>query len=198
MRLEPVYLLAPEPEPPKVTRRAAVMGCVAVALGSFAGGWMVGRTLTPASDQPAAVPPQHDADARWLRDLSARDSTALATAFPQLVAVLERRPELAELIWPELTRLAHGLLAGELREDPEAARQPILLSQACEAPNGATLVALADGAWRAEAEQFERALLFFADEQRAEARETWRKFDGREDVTREFFELENGKWIKRT
>ena len=88
--------------------------------------------------------------------------------------------------------LAHGMA-----DDPEAARQPILLSQACEAPNGATLVALADGAWRAEAEQFDRALLFFADEQRAEARETWRKFDGREDVTREFFELENGKWIKR-
>ena len=78
-----------------------------------------------------------------------------------------------------------------------AERQPVLLSKTCVPANGAKLVALADGAWRDEAEGFERAVLFFGEGQRAEARQTWRRFDGREDVTREFFELENGKWTKR-
>ena len=78
-----------------------------------------------------------------------------------------------------------------------AERQPVLLSMTCVPANGAKLVALADGAWRDEAEAFDRALLFFGEEQRAEARQTWRRFDGREDVTREFFELEDGKWTKR-
>ena len=78
-----------------------------------------------------------------------------------------------------------------------AERQPVLLSTTCAAANGAKLVALADGTWRDEAEGFDRVLLFFGEEQRAEARQTWRRFDGREDVTREFFELENGKWTKR-
>ena len=80
---------------------------------------------------------------------------------------------------------------------PHADRQPVLLSTTCAPANGAKLVALADGGWRDEAEGFERALLLFGEEQRAEARQTWRRFDGREDVTREFFELENGKWTKR-
>jgi DNA polymerase III subunit chi len=39
--------------------------------------------------------------------------------------------------------LAHGFSGG-----PHDARQPILLSDRCEAANGATLVALADGLWR--------------------------------------------------
>ena len=82
-------------------------------------------------------------------------------------------------------------------EAAHAERQPVLLSTTCVPVNGAKLVALADGAWRDEAEAFDRALLFFGEEQRAEARQIWRRFDGREDVTREFFELENGKWTKR-
>lgn len=88
--------------------------------------------------------------------------------------------------------LAHGFSGG-----PHDARQPILLSDHCQAANGATLVALADGQWREEAETFERALLFFDEGGRAEARSTWRLFDGREDVTREFHELEGGRWIQK-
>jgi DNA polymerase-3 subunit chi len=92
--------------------------------------------------------------------------------------------------------LAHGFSGG-----PHDARQPILLSNQCpeqsRAANGATLVALADGQWREEAETFERALLFFDESGRAEARSTWRLFDGREDVTREFHELESGCWIQK-
>jgi DNA polymerase-3 subunit chi len=88
--------------------------------------------------------------------------------------------------------LAHG------RADaPHAERQPVLLSADCSATNGATLVALADGQWREEAEAFDRALLFFDGGGRAAARDTWRLFDGREDVTREFHELEGSKWVQK-
>lgn len=97
-------------------------------------------------------------------------------------------------MWEEkpLDFLAHGRAS-----DEHADRQPVLLSAQCEASNGAQLLALADGQWRDEAEQFNRVLLFFEDNGRAAARETWRQFDGRNDIEREFFELAEGKWTKR-
>lgn len=88
--------------------------------------------------------------------------------------------------------LAHGQAGGAHDK-----RQPILLSGNCDAANGAKLLALADGQWRDAAEGFERVLLFFDDEGRAAARQTWKQFDNRDDVEREFYELENGKWVKR-
>ena len=101
---------------------------------------------------------------------------------------------LDKALWEQFPEdfLAHG------RADaPHADRQPVLLSSDCTAPNGAALVAIADGLWREEAERFERALLFFDESGRAAARETWRLFDQREDVTREFHELEAGKWVQK-
>lgn len=88
-------------------------------------------------------------------------------------------------------------LANGRAGEPHAAHQPVLLSRACAAENGATLVALADGVWREEAESFERALLFFDECGRDAARDVWRKFDGREDVEREFHELDGGKWTRK-
>lgn len=105
---------------------------------------------------------------------------------------------LDEALWEHSPEqfLAHGR-AGT----PHDARQPILLSGECRASNGASngaaLVALADGQWREEAGSFARALLFFDEAGRAGARTTWRLFDGRDDVEREFYELEGGKWVKK-
>lgn len=106
----------------------------------------------------------------------------------------EMLDRLDKALWEQFPEdfLAHG------RADaPHAERQPVLLSQTCAAANGATLVALADGQWREEAESFERALLFFDEGARASARQTWRLFDQREEVEREFHELEDGKWIRK-
>ena len=96
-------------------------------------------------------------------------------------------------LWSEKaeTFLAHGR-AGQ----PHAERQPILLADRCEASNGARLCALADGEWRDEALGFDRALLFFDDARRVAARQVWRKFDGREDIEREFHEQQGGRWRK--
>jgi DNA polymerase-3 subunit chi len=101
---------------------------------------------------------------------------------------------LDKALWEQFPEdfLAHG------RADaPHAARQPVLLAGRCTTANEATIVAFADGQWRPEAETFERALLFFGEAGRAASREIWRLFDQREDVTREFHELDGGKWVKR-
>ena len=119
----------------------------------------------------------------------------------RLLVVSSDDGQLARLdtaLWEQMPDqfLAHGFAGG-----PHDARQPILLADACEttdgAGNGAEIVALADGQWRAEAEGFARALLFFDDSGRAAARQTWKLFDGRADVAREFHELDGGRWIKK-
>jgi len=76
-----------------------------------------------------------------------------------------------------------------------ADRQPILLSDKPEPVNGAEMVLLADGKWRAEALQFERALLLFGARETAAARGLWRELDGAESVTREIHKQdESGRW----
>ena len=107
----------------------------------------------------------------------------------------QMRDNLDQALWEAFPAqfLAHGAAGGA-----HDARQPVLLSDHCDAPNGATVVALADGQWREEAAKFERALLFFDDAGRAQARETWRLFDKREGIQREFHELEEGKWVQRS
>ncbi|MEO6041062.1 MAG: DNA polymerase III subunit chi [Croceibacterium sp.] len=98
---------------------------------------------------------------------------------------------LDKALWEQFPEdfLAHG------RADaPHAERQPLLLSRACIAANGARLIALADGLWREEAAGFERAFLFFDEAGRAAAQRTWAGFKGRADVTREFHEHVEGKW----
>jgi DNA polymerase III subunit chi len=88
--------------------------------------------------------------------------------------------------------LAHGHA-----DAAHPARQPILLSDRCEAANGASMVALADGVWREEAEAYERGFLFFDDSGRDRARPVWSAFDSRSDLDREFHVLEHGKWVRK-
>ncbi len=88
--------------------------------------------------------------------------------------------------------IANGKATGD-----HAERQPILLSTECNAVNGAAVIALADGKWREEAEGFERALLFFDDLQREAVRPIWRQFDDRDDIEREYYAVEAGKWVKK-
>jgi DNA polymerase-3 subunit chi len=87
--------------------------------------------------------------------------------------------------------LAHGLAGA-----PEQDRQPILLSDALEAANGAKYLALADGLWRDEALGFERVFLLFDDATLEAARGTWRALDAKDGVERNFWKQEGGKWVK--
>ncbi|WP_121116537.1 DNA polymerase III subunit chi [Croceibacterium ferulae] len=88
--------------------------------------------------------------------------------------------------------LAHGAA-----DQMHAARQPILLSHECRAPNGAQLLALADGVWRDDALAFERALLFFDEGGRDASRNLWRDLKRREGVVLEFHEHDGTRWNSR-
>ncbi len=98
---------------------------------------------------------------------------------------------IGEALWSRLpeTFLAHGM-AGE----PHAGHQPILLSTATEAENGAKFLALADGQWREGA--FERTFLLFGEESLQAARDCWRMLGTRDDVERKFWKQQRGKWVE--
>ena len=98
---------------------------------------------------------------------------------------------IGEALWERLPEafLAHGR-AGEAHE----ARQPILLSAAPEAGNGARFIALADGQWREEAMHFARAFLLFGEAELDGARACWRMLGGQGDVERRFWKQDGGKW----
>lgn len=86
------------------------------------------------------------------------------------------------------------LANGEAAAD-HAEKQPILLSEIVEAPNGAGMVILVDGKWRSEAQQFKRALLLFGTAETEAARALWRELDGAEGVEREIHKQdEGGRW----
>lgn len=85
--------------------------------------------------------------------------------------------------------LAHGEAS-----EPQAERQPILLSEKCDALNGAGYVLFADGVWRDEAMQFQRVLLVFGEETLQETRGVWRSLDDIDGAERHFWKQEGGKW----
>ena len=108
-----------------------------------------------------------------------------------VVAESDRLGRLDELLWSYArdSFLPHG------REHAE--RQPILLSTAPEAANGATNIALADGRWRDEALGFARAFYFFDDAGREAARDAWRALKGTPEVEPRYWKLdERGKWVQ--
>lgn len=72
--------------------------------------------------------------------------------------------------------------------------QPILLSNSCAASNRATRIALADGLFRDEALDFERAFYFFDPETIEGARAAWRTLAKREGIKPHFWRQEGGKW----
>ena len=96
---------------------------------------------------------------------------------------------ISEALWaPKGTFLAHGAAGG-----PDDARQPILLSDRLDAPNGANFLALADGLWREGAEAFERVFLLFDEASIEAARKTWRSLDGGE---RNYWQQSGKSWTK--
>ncbi|MXO66781.1 DNA polymerase III subunit chi [Altererythrobacter endophyticus] len=94
-------------------------------------------------------------------------------------------------LWETLPEafLAHGYA-----DAPHAERQPLLLSHDCEAANGAKFIALADGQWREEAQNFERVFLIFGDDRLADARQCWVMLGKLDGVERRFWKQDGGKW----
>jgi DNA polymerase-3 subunit chi len=111
-----------------------------------------------------------------------------------IVARPEQEPQLDALLWAydKEAFLPHGRSSGA---DPE--RQPILVSSAAEAANGAANIALADGEWREAALAFERVFYFFDHAHLDEARASWRALKDRAGVERRYWKQdERGKWVQ--
>ena len=101
-----------------------------------------------------------------------------------------QRAALSEALWAR----EGAFLANYQADALHAARQPVLLSESCDAPNGATMAIVADGQWRDEAAGFERTILLFSPEQTEAARGLWGQFVASGQTLRIFKQHENGGW----
>ena len=114
----------------------------------------------------------------------------------RLLVVAQDEAQLGRIssgLWagPPESFLAHGR-AGEGKDS----LQPVLLAQDCVPANGARHIALADGLWREEALDFDRAFYFFDAVTIDGARESWRSLSKRDGVTSRFWRQEQGKWVQ--
>jgi DNA polymerase-3 subunit chi len=74
--------------------------------------------------------------------------------------------------------------------------QPVLLSNAPVAANGARNIALADGVWREEALGYDRAFYFFGSDSLDGARGAWRALKGRNGVESRYWKQADGRWVQ--
>ena len=115
----------------------------------------------------------------------------------RLLVVADEEPLLARLdrlLWDEgaTSFLPHGIAGG-----PDDPRQPILLSATTDAPNLARNILIADGEWRDAALHFDRAFYLFDDATLTGARMAWKLLAGRDDVERNYWASQDGKWVKK-
>lgn len=123
-------------------------------------------------------------------------ATRLLGAGQRLLVVSQDSEQLDRIsagLWggPPESFLAHGR-AGEGNDS----LQPVLLAHDCLPANGARNVALADGVWREQALDFERAFYFFDHMTIDGARGSWRTLSAQEGVTPRFWRQEGRKWIQ--
>lgn len=103
-----------------------------------------------------------------------------------------RRAALDRLLW---TYAADSFLPHAQLGSGEDARQPVLLAGAVDAANGARHVAFADGVWRDDALDFDRAFHFFDEEAIRAARAAWKGLADREGIDRRYWKQnEAGRW----
>jgi DNA polymerase III subunit chi len=87
-----------------------------------------------------------------------------------------------------------SFLAHEMTGAADDAVQPVLLSGLVTGTNGAKMVALADGIWRDEALEFDRAFYLFEPSATDAARTAWRALGDKEGVVRKYWKQDGGKW----
>ena len=88
--------------------------------------------------------------------------------------------------------LPHALAGGS-----DDAAQPILLSTGTDAPNLARNILVADGEWREAVLGYDRAFYLFDEATLDGARLAWKLLAGREEVERNYWASEGGKWVKK-
>jgi DNA polymerase III subunit chi len=103
------------------------------------------------------------------------------------------RNSLSKALW---TQNATSFLAHDFGGSEHEKVQPILISNKCHAPNAATFVILADGQWRVEALDFERAFYLFTEDEIGEARTAWRDLSAKANVTPRYWKQDAGRWVE--
>ena len=76
------------------------------------------------------------------------------------------------------------------------AHQPILLSSEPVAANLAKFIVLADGIWRDEALEFDRAFYLFPPDATDNARTAWRALGDKDGVERRYWKQDGGRWVQ--
>jgi len=117
------------------------------------------------------------------------------TAGERLLVVSGDEAQLGRLsraLWEQVPAsfLAHGR-AGEAHDE----RQPILLSEAPEATNGARFCALADGVWREQALGFDRAFFLFDEPVIEAARACWKALRD-SAAERHYWRQDGRRWVE--
>jgi DNA polymerase III subunit chi len=122
------------------------------------------------------------------RLLGEGEKLVIVAADEGLLARLDRQ------LWDQgaTSFLPHGISGGS-----DDARQPILLSNAVDAPNLARNLLIADGEWRDAALGFDRAFFLFDSETLEAARLAWKLLSGRDGVERHYWANEGGKWTEK-
>ena len=102
------------------------------------------------------------------------------------------RDRLSQVLWEQG---GGAFLANGPADSAHAARQPILISASCDAPNDARMAILADGQWREEATRFDRTMLLFDAAATENARNLWRDLAAREEIENRIFkQTPDGGW----
>jgi DNA polymerase-3 subunit chi len=120
--------------------------------------------------------------------LMAEDQRLLVVAADEaLLARLDRQ------LWDQgaTSFIPHGIAGTS-----DDAEQPVLLSDGTDAPNVAHNILIADGEWRDAALAYDRAFYLFGDNTLEGARLAWKLLSGREEVERNYWALDGGKWVK--
>jgi DNA polymerase III subunit chi len=115
----------------------------------------------------------------------------------RLLVVSNDAKQLTDVSAALWTQKADSFLAHAIADGGQGdAAQPILLSNAADATNGAKNIALADGVWRDEALGFDRAFYLFPPERTDDARAAWRALGDNEGVERRYWRQDGGKWVQ--
>lgn len=122
MRLEPIYLLAPE-SPPDVARRRLLV----TAVGSTIAGIILGvggtLALVVRGDRAEGASAEDDPDLRWATELSRGSLTRLLDQRVAFLVLVGERSPLPDVLWIGVTRLADAALNGHQSLDPEARKR---------------------------------------------------------------------------
>ena len=103
------------------------------------------------------------------------------------------RDRLSQALW---TASPTNFLAHDHGGSEEETNQPILISSNCDAGNDASFVLIADGKWREEALNFDRAFYLFSGNEIDAARSAWRALSENDNIEPRYWKQDGGRWVE--